>query len=75
MRETLIRGLLPLVLVGLSASCFEDRMTYGEALEAVAEAAVSAKGESMTQEIIEISTDFTLGAAAAEAAEELRGWL
>jgi hypothetical protein len=75
MRETLIKGLLPLVLVALSASCFEDRMTYGEALEAVAEAAVSAKGESMTQEIIEVSTDFTLGAAVAEAAEELRGWL
>lgn len=69
------RGLLLLLLVAPCLSCFEDRMTYREALEAVAEAAVSARGESMTQEIIEVSTDFTLGAAVAEAAEELREWL
>lgn len=78
MKRMLVRftlGGAALALVLVITSCFEDRMTYREALEAVAEAAASGKGEALTQEIIEVSTDFTLGAAVADAAAELAAWL
>ena len=69
-------GIAPLLAaLVLLCSCRGERMTYREALEAVEQAAISGKGEALTGEIIEISTDFTLGQAAAEAAEELYLWL
>jgi len=58
------------VVMPLVVGCW-DNMTYREALEAVEEAAISGKGDALTQEIIEISTDFTMGEAVAVAAQEL----
>ncbi len=71
---TLVPILALLLPVTLLSAC-RDRMTYGEALEALSESATSAKGEAMTQEIIEVSTDFTIGQAVEDAAEELAAWL
>ena len=51
--------------------CWQQGMTYVEALEAVEEAALSSRGEALTEEIIEISTDFTMGEAVETAAQEL----
>jgi hypothetical protein len=68
---------LPTLSVGLAliwAACTTN-MTYREALEAMAASATSAKGEAMTQEIIEISTDFTIGEAVEDAAADLAAWL
>jgi len=50
-------------------------MSYREALAAVAEAAISTRGETLTEDIIEISTDFTMGEAVEDAAAELAAWL
>ncbi len=63
-----VSGLVPSTL-----AC--DRMTYREALDAVIEAAISAQGESMTEDIIEVSTDFTIGGAVENAAAELATWI
>lgn len=62
--------LLPMLLCGCTT-----RMSYREALEAVGEAAFSTRGESLTEDIIEISTDFTIGEAVEDAAAELAAWL
>ncbi len=62
--------LLPLLLCGCTT-----RMSYREALAAVAEAAISTRGETLTEDIIEISTDFTMGEAVEDAAAELAAWL
>lgn len=52
-----------------------DEMTYGEALEALQATVDSGKGEALVSEPIEITTQFTLGQAAADAAQELRDWV
>lgn len=76
--RNLLRIFLPILGILLPMTVLtacRDRMTYGEALQAMSESATSAKGESMTQEIIEISTDFTIGGAVEDAAQELHDWL
>jgi len=72
--STPIKALCLVFPAALLASC-GDRMTYRDALLAVQESAVSAQGESMTQDIIEISTDFTIGQAVEDAAAELAAWI
>ncbi len=52
-----------------------DTLTTAEAKEAVDQAVSSAKAEGLTTEIVEITTDFTLGDAVEEAAENLRGFV
>ncbi|MCA9562878.1 MAG: hypothetical protein KC561_05275 [Myxococcales bacterium] len=49
-------------------------LTSSEALEAINQALISTEGESFTNGIIEISTNFTIGDAVQAAAQELRAW-
>jgi len=74
MRNGLLVACLP-ALGFAASSCLQDNLTYEEALEALEEAAVSAKGEAMTMGIIEISTEFTMGDAVEAAAQELYDFL
>jgi hypothetical protein len=50
-----------------------ETLTSAEARAAVDESVASAKAEAVTGEVIEITTDFTMGQAVEDAAEELRG--
>lgn len=59
----------------LITGCFEESMTRAEAVTALDEAVASAKAEAATTEVIELTTEFTLGEAVEEAAEELRAWV
>lgn len=63
-------ALLALPLTG----CFET-LTWREAADAMEEAAAFGRMETFTGGVVEITTDFTLGQAAEDAAEELRGFL
>lgn len=61
-----------LVLAALFGCGAGDKMTFVEATEALEQARLSGDGEKATQEPIELSTDFTIGAALDAAAAELR---
>jgi hypothetical protein len=50
-------------------------MTVGEATDALDEANVSSQASALTQSSVEISTNFTIGKAAADAAAELRTFI
>lgn len=65
---------LPLLALPLLAACGPAELTQAEAREALTQVVSAARGESATNEVIEVSTEFTLGQAAADAAEELRAW-
>jgi hypothetical protein len=57
----------------LVAGCpADDDLTVGEAQEAVVEASVASQGANIAEGSIELTTSFTLGAAAEDAAEEIR---
>lgn len=57
--------------------CEDDdgSLTLQEAQVAVAELGVAYEGEAMFDDVIEISTNFTIGDGVEAAAEELRAWL
>ncbi len=59
--------LLGLVLVG----CEDEEMGVVEALEALAQVNESGRGVQATSEVVEVSTDFTIGAALLDAAETI----
>lgn len=52
-----------------------DDMTTAEAIQAVQEASVSGDAENVTSGSIEITTDFTIGEAAENAAQEIRTFI
>ncbi len=64
-RLGLLTALLPL------AGCFDDEMSLFEALEALEQVDQSARGEQATAEVIEVSTDFTIGEALESAAQAI----
>ena len=66
-------ALLPLLLP--LSGCFLDELTWEEAKAALEEGASAGRVETFTGGVVEISTGFTLGQAAEDAAEELRGFL
>lgn len=71
------RKLVGVVCVALAlgaAACEpkEDPLTREEANEAVAEARLSSEAQNLTDGMVEITTDFTIGEAVEDAAEELR---
>lgn len=68
-----MRNLILLSTLSLAA-CGDRELTRAEGREAVEAAISSARGEAATTEVIAVSTDFTLGGAAQDAAEELRAW-
>ena len=53
-----------------ATGCERTYMTHAEAVEALDQTAASSRGEQATNETIEISTDFTIGAALEAAAEQ-----
>lgn len=68
-------ALIPLAL-GYAEGCKEDdSLTFAEAREALEEAEVSSQAMSLTSSSIEITTDFTIGQAVEEAAEEIRSFI
>jgi len=70
-----MRRALALVPVLLLPACFDRPLTAVEELQSLGQALESYQAESLTSDVIEISTDFTLGQAAEDAAAELRDWL
>lgn len=58
-----------------AAACPADDLTYGEAQEAVQEVALASEAGQLAEGSVEISTHFTLGKAAAEAAAEVRDFV
>lgn len=63
----------PLALV--AAGCPAEDLTYGEAQEAVQEVALASEAGQLAEGSVEISTHFTLGKAAEEAAAEVRDFI
>lgn len=59
----------------LVAGCPAEELTYGEAKEAVQEAALASEAAQIAEGTVEISTSFTLGKAAEEAAAEVRDYI
>lgn len=62
-------------LLGTEACKQPAEMTTGEALQAVQEASASGDAENVTSGSIEITTDFTIGQAAENAATEIRTFI
>lgn len=60
---------LPLVLA--ATGCDEEEMGVIEALSALGQVNESARGEQATSEVVEISTDFTIGDAVIDAAQSI----
>ncbi|TVQ92557.1 MAG: hypothetical protein EA397_07040 [Deltaproteobacteria bacterium] len=61
---------LPLFLVG----CGERPMSLAEQQEAVRLSVETARMDAATDDVVHVTTSFTLGQAASEAAQELRDW-
>jgi hypothetical protein len=53
----------------------DESLTLGEAAQAVEESSIDGQASSVASSTIDISTNFTLGKAAAQAAEEIRGFV
>lgn len=70
-------GTLGIVAVGLfvSVGCGEEPMTAPEVRTAMEESFSAERGVAPTTEPIEISTNFTIGGAVQDAAQELRDWI
>ena len=66
--------LLALPLAGCFDKGTDEPMTLEEARHALEQSVSSARVESSSSEVVEISTSFTMGAALEEAAEELHDW-
>lgn len=69
--RTTVLTLAPLLVVGCVTP---SEMTRPEALEALGEVGRSARGAQATSAVIEVSTDFTIGAALEDAAETIADW-
>lgn len=64
---------VPLAL--FAAGCPAEDLTYGEAKEAVQEAALASEAGQIAEGTVEIAASFTLGKAAEEAAAEVRDYI
>ncbi|MCB9779755.1 MAG: hypothetical protein H6742_14415 [Alphaproteobacteria bacterium] len=72
------RRFLPLLAAGALVpltGCFDQPLTWAEVQEALRQSQHTARIDAFTGQVVEISTDFTLGQAAQDAAEELRSFL
>lgn len=72
MSRSIVRIALPAVVVFHLVGCGEGEMGIFEAADALGQSARSGQGTTATQDPIEVSTDFTIGAGLEQAAEELR---
>lgn len=69
---------LALVLIStlvVGAGCRVERLTSEEARESLDESSVASQAEALTAASVEISTDFTIGEAVEDAAQEIRGFI
>jgi hypothetical protein len=70
--STVVLALPLLVLTGCPK---EEPLTLGEASQALEEASLAAQAEGLTSASVDISTNFTIGQAVADGAEELRAFI
>lgn len=73
MRQVLAATGLVFVLCGCPKE--DENLTGAEASEAIAESTVSSQATALTTSSVEISTTFTLGKGAAQAADEIRSFI
>lgn len=67
--------LAALTLLAGSTGCRVDPLTRSEAQEALEESSIDAQASALTSASIELSTDFTIGEAAANAAQRIRDFV
>jgi hypothetical protein len=66
---------LPFALTACPRDETQGNLTVGQAEEALSEASASSQADALTSDDIDISTNFTIGQAAANAAAELRSFI
>jgi len=66
---------LAFVIPVVIAACNQEALTRGEAVDALDEASVESQASALTSTSVEISTNFTIGSAVAQASEQLRAFL
>lgn len=74
-RRVFALALIIPAMIGTEACKPADEMTTAEAMQAVQEASISGDAENVTNGSIEITTDFTIGQAAENAAQEIRSFI
>lgn len=74
-RRVFALALIIPAMIGTEACKPADEMTTAEAMQAVQEASISGDAENVTNGSIEITTDFTIGQAAENAAQEIRTFI
>lgn len=74
-RRVFALALAATTMIGAEACKKPEEMTTAEALQAVQEASTSGDAENVTSGSIEITTDFTIGQAAENAAQEIRTFI
>jgi len=67
--------LLACVALTGTSGCRIDPLTRGEAQEALEESSIDSQASALTSASIELSTDFTIGEAAANAAQRIRDFV
>ena len=67
--------LLATLLTTASSGCRIDPLTRGEAQDALEESSIDSQASALTAASIEVSTDFTIGEAAASAARQIRAFV
>ncbi len=72
---TAVCGVWTVVLTGCPRQKDEERLTADEARQAVEEASLASQAEGLTAASVEITTNFTIGQAAEEAAAEIRDFI
>ena len=65
---------LPLALGGCPKDK-EDSLTYGEALDALNESSAESEASALSSSAVEITTNFTIGQAVADAATQIRDYI
>jgi hypothetical protein len=74
-RSLLVAIALPLVVVACKPKDDSEPMTLGEAVEALGEMGADAQAQAVAAGTIEITTSFTIGQAATQAAQEIKSFI
>lgn len=68
--------LMSLIVAGVAmCGCLAERLTVAEALEAVEEVSLATQANTLMSSSVEIATDFTIGQAVEQAAQELQDFI
>lgn len=68
-------SLLLCLLLGAATGCRIDALTRGEAQQALEESSIDSQASALTSASIELSTEFTIGEARANAAQRIRDFV